>query len=242
MKETRKDNMNIDKLKQLLNDNANDDLQKRLTERPRPPLGVYLQWQVREEEYKEFEKSGLAGITLKVVPLEKEGDPNSGKDNLSVLHSLFFARDEDKNADVKAFGGYSNWMDVLDGTMAEPRGLGPIPPRAFFNQGAPGGYIVLRDAAGKPTGRQSLTGDEVEAQGKLRNAYVRKLQGVLIAELIANEGKLKAPLFHKQAFYAVAGLDSKEGKYTNLVTQVSKGVYKNFSPVLPAGEKYGFAT
>lgn len=220
--------MDITKLKKLTQDNQNDELAKRLTEYPKPPLGVYLQWQVREEEAKEFERSGLVGITLTCYPFKKEGQPASADEKLKVQHTMFFARDADENAGVKEFGGYSSWMDILDGTLAEPRGLGPIPARAFFNQGVPGGVV---------DGEQ-VSGDAVEARGKARTSYVRRLQGVLLAELIENNGKLAAPLFKGQAFYAVAGMD-KTGKYVNLMNKIGD-TWKNFSPTLPRGEEYGF--
>lgn len=220
--------MDIEKLKQLTADNKNDALMKRLTERPKPPLGEYIQWYVDGETVKEFESSGLVGIQLTCLPLKVEGQPNSAAENMKVNHIMFFARDANAATGTEEFGGFNTWMDVLDGTQAEPRGLGPIPPRGLFNKGAPGGTI----------GGKQVSGDEVEAQGHIRTAYVRRLQGILLEELIANDGQLKEELFLKNAFYACAGLD-KTGKYINLVTKVGKG-YKNFSPTLPAGEKYGF--
>lgn len=225
--------MDLERLKALADANANDDIMAKLTakrEYPRPPFDVYIQWLVAEEEAKEYEKSGLVGIKLELAPLKVQGNSASAITDMKVQNNIFFARPGDEAAGIKEFGGFSSWLDMLDGTLAEPRGLRPVPPRGFFNGGGvPGGHI-----AGK-----QVSGEEVEAQGHKRNAHVRKLQGILLAELAANGGKLKEPLFKDQAFYACCGLDSKTGKYVNLVTKVGQG-YKNFSPTLPPGEKYGF--
>ena len=80
-----------------------------------------------------------------------------------------------------------------------------------------------------------------EARGKLREAYIRNLQGAILDYSIKNAVDDKPacpPLFEGAAFYAVAGLDDKEQKYVNLVTKVGK-VYKDFSNEKPVGEALG---
>lgn len=231
--------MSLEALKALQAINKDDSFFAKMSERPRPPLGVYLRWLVRSEEIKFFEKSGLSGVAMKIVPLANPEDADSVRDDLGVLHTLFFPRPAE--GEKKEMNGTMNWLQMIDGIggtviSAFPNGsfadLGKIPSRAkWIGKGLPGAIIDGVKVDG-PTG---------EAQGKKREEYVRALQGKILEYAVANAAGDKPacpPLFYGAAFYAVAGLDEKEGKYVNLVTKVGK-TYKDFSSEVPLGETLG---
>lgn len=222
-------------LQDLLKINQDDNFFAKMSERPRAPLGVYLRWLVLSEEIKLFEKSGLYAVAMKIAPLADPEDANSKDESRSVLHSLFFPRPA--AGEQKEMDGSFNWQQMVDGVGGSPRSclpgemfsdVGPIPSRAkYLGKGLPGAIV---DGV-------KVDGAAAEARGKERREYIRRLQGRILEYAVKN-GEKCPPLFEGAAFYAVAGLDDKEGKYVNLVTKVGK-VYKDFSPTLPLGETLG---
>lgn len=234
--------MSLQALKDLQTINQDDSFFAKMSERPKPPLGVYLRWLVLSEEIRHFEKSGLYGVSMKIAPLANPEDAASKVDNLSVLHTLFFPRPA--KGEQKEMNGTMNWLQMVDGigggvraVMPNEEGvtlfptLGLIPSRAkFLGKGLPGAMvdgIKVDGAAG-------------EARGKLREAYIRNLQGAILDYSIKHAVDDKPacpPLFEGAAFYAVAGLDDT-GKYVNLVTKVGQK-YKDFSNEKPVGEALG---
>jgi hypothetical protein len=226
-------------LQDLLKYNQDDNFFAKMTERRRVPTGVYFRWLVLSEEIKFFEKSGLYGVAMKVAPLGNPEDSASADESLSVLHTLFFPRPA--AGEQKEMNGTMNWLQMLDGiggsvrsVLPDDKGvtlfptLGPIPSRAkLLGKGLPGAMV---------DGVQ-VSGDAGEARGKERNEYVRSLQGAILDYAVKHEDKCP-PLFEGAAFYAVAGLDDKTGKYVNLVTKVGQK-YKDFSNEKPVGEALG---
>jgi hypothetical protein len=250
----------------LISDIGDDAFFKGLNERPKPPLGKYLQWYIESEKialFKEGTPEEKLAHQIRLVPLKVENDISTKQSRFGQNINLFYPAKPKAGEDDKG-GGVFNWINVVDATALD-LGQGPMPSRAIFNAVSRSSTIdgqpstkeasnERNDVVRPAFARSAISASLAQAAAGIaaqKAAFAEEhglaLEGLPQAEqsaLLSEAGfkpdfdKIEMQLFAGHLFYATA---VQNGEYINVESSTKKGG-KPFARELPSGEVYGFAS